>query len=162
MRRCLALMTTLLLPLCATSLRGERRGQEQGRSSSGLQRVPVAAGSRTNPFEGDKGAVRAGQKLFRRHCAECHGDDARGGGEGPPLDSNRVQRAASGDLFWFLTNGDLGAGMPSWSRLPDARRWQLVSFLKTLRDSSPPAPSGGAGWGGARRDVTSEPRAVWA
>ena len=78
-------------------------------------------------------------KLFRRHCAECHGEDAAGRGKAPPLVSERVQGAPPGDLFWFLTNGNLGAGMPSWSRLPDARRWLLVSFLKTLR--SPPDPT---------------------
>jgi len=138
MSRRLALLT-LLLPLAATLLRAERRGHE-GKGSWGLERVPVAAASRANPFEGDPVAVRAGHKLFLRHCAGCHGDDAWGGGEGPPLYSRRVQRAASGDLFWFLTNGDLGAGMPSWSRLPDARRWQLVSFLKSLHDSDPPTP----------------------
>jgi len=38
----------------------------------------------------------------------------------------------AGALFWFL-NGNLKHGMPpSWSRLPDERRWQLVSYLKSL------------------------------
>jgi len=37
----------------------------------------------------------------------------------------------AGALFWFLY-GNLKHGMPSWSRLPDERRWQLVSYLKSL------------------------------
>jgi len=35
-------------------------------------------------------------------------------------------------LFWFLRNGNLRQGMPSWSGLPDQQRWQIVSFLKTV------------------------------
>ncbi len=40
--------------------------------------------------------------------------------------------APPGVLFWFLKNGNLKEGMPSWSRLPDQRRWQLVTYLQTL------------------------------
>jgi mono/diheme cytochrome c family protein len=131
MSRRLALMT-LLLSMCATIGLTEGSDEEPGRGATGLERAPAAAASWSNPFEGDPRAIRAGRKLFLRHCAECHGDDARGRGKAPPLVSHRVQGAPAGDLFWFLTNGDLGAGMPAWSRLPDARRWQLVSFLETL------------------------------
>jgi mono/diheme cytochrome c family protein len=80
----------------------------------------------------DPGAVAAGRKLYLRHCAECHGGDARGGPRAPSLDTRRVGEAAPGDLFWFLTNGSLRAGMPAWSRLPAAQRWQLTAYLKAL------------------------------
>jgi mono/diheme cytochrome c family protein len=80
----------------------------------------------------DPGEVLAGRKLYLRHCAECHGGDARGGPRAPSLDTHRVGEAAPGDLFRFLTNGSLRAGMPAWSRLPAARRWQLTAYLKAL------------------------------
>ena len=41
--------------------------------------------------------------------------------------------AKPGELQWLLTNGNLGKGMPSWSRLPEQQRWQLVAYLKTLQ-----------------------------
>jgi mono/diheme cytochrome c family protein len=137
MSRRLALMT-LLLPLYAPLGFTEGSAEESGKAATGLERAPAAAAFWSNPFEGEPRAIRAGRKLFLRHCAECHGDDARGRGKTPPLVSHRVQGAPAGDLFWFLTNGDLGAGMPAWSRLPDERRWQLVTFLKTL--AAPPGP----------------------
>ena len=34
---------------------------------------------------------------------------------------------------WLLTNGSMKNGMPSWSRLPEQQRWQIVSFLKSLQ-----------------------------
>jgi hypothetical protein len=42
-----------------------------------------------------------------------------------------VKNAAPGELFWFITNGDLNKGMPSWSQLPKQQRWQIVTFLES-------------------------------
>jgi len=81
----------------------------------------------------------AGQKLFRQHCSGCHGMDAKGTHYAPPLRSNEVAAMDTDALFRFVTNGDLRRGMPSWSRLPDERRWQIVAYLKSLRAPIPSA-----------------------
>ena len=94
--------------------------------------APLAARARANPYGGDTDAVRAGHKLFARHCTQCHGENGRGGRNAPPLDTVAVRGAAAGELFWLLTNGRLRAGMPAWSHLPDARRWQIVAFLNAF------------------------------
>lgn len=95
-------------------------------------RVPARVANLVNPFAGQVNAVRAGGKLFTRHCAECHGTDARGTDRGPALRVRAVEKANSGVLFWFLTNGNLARGMPAWSGLSPQRRWQLVSYLESL------------------------------
>jgi mono/diheme cytochrome c family protein len=87
---------------------------------------------RKNPLAESADAAAAGEILFRRNCASCHGEDARGVGKRPSLRTERVRRATDGELHWLLTNGNLGEGMPSWSRLPDAQRWQLIRFLRSL------------------------------
>lgn len=101
-----------------------------------LQRVPAKDRSRINPFAGDPDAAAAGGRIFVRHCAACHGAEAEGKQEGkrirPNLHSDRVRQATPGELFWLLTNGSQKNGMPSWSRLPEAQRWQVIRFLKTL------------------------------
>jgi mono/diheme cytochrome c family protein len=94
--------------------------------------APEPARKRANPYASQPDAVRAGRKLFARHCSECHGGQGAGGRNAPPLDTGTVQDASDGELFWMLTNGHLEAGMPSWSNLPEPRRWQIVSYLKTL------------------------------
>jgi mono/diheme cytochrome c family protein len=106
----------------------------------GLDSVPASTPAGANPFAGSRDAAAAGRKLFSRHCAECHGEDGQGGRRAPAVDSERVRQASPGALFWFLTNGRLAAGMPSWSRLPAARRWQIIDYLQ----SGSPA-GGGAG-----------------
>ncbi len=95
--------------------------------------VPEKDRLRPNPLAGDADAVAAGGKLFRQHCAACHGEDANGKGKKPSLHSEHVRGATEGELQWLLTNGSLKNGMPSWSRLPEAQRWQIVSYLKNLR-----------------------------
>ena len=97
-----------------------------------LAEVPEKDRVRANPFAGNADAVAAGGILFRKNCASCHGEDALGTGKRPSLRTERVRGATDGELHWLLTNGYLGEGMPSWSKLPDAQRWQLVRYLHSL------------------------------
>jgi mono/diheme cytochrome c family protein len=111
---------------------GGKQPKEAAALGSELARAPAAARSRTNPYAGHPEAVMAGKNLYQRHCTKCHGNDGRGRHKAPDLHSSVVQQAAPGTLFWFLKNGNLKEGMPSWSRLPDQQLWQLVSYLRTL------------------------------
>ena len=104
-----------------------------------LGRVPAKARSRNNPLAANSTAPVAGNKLFQQHCAECHGTDAAGGRKGPSLRAPEVQLASDGSLFWVLSNGVVRRGMPDWSKLPEAQRWQLVSYLKSLAANDAPA-----------------------
>lgn len=87
---------------------------------------------RHNPCAGDGDAVQAGNKLYHRYCSSCHGANATGLGRSPALHSPTVKSASPGALYWLLRNGSLKRGMPSWSYLPPAQRWQLVTWMKTL------------------------------
>lgn len=107
-----------------------------------LQKAPEKAARRSNPLENDAEALAAGRFLFEDHCSECHGDDAKGGRKGPNLRVAEVQNATPGTLFWLLTNGVVRKKMPSWSKLPELQRWQLVRFLKSRAvESVAPAES---------------------
>ena len=98
-----------------------------------IAQAPVKTRQWHNPYEAQPDAARAGEKLFLQYCAECHGSDARGIGSAVNLRSPAVQTATPGELAWFLRNGNLWRGMPSWSGLPEERRWQIVTYLKSLR-----------------------------
>ncbi len=98
-----------------------------------LKSVPEKDRVRVNPLSADPEAPAAGAKLFRQHCTPCHGKDANGKGKKPGLRSERMREATEGELQWLLTNGSMKNGMPSWSRLPEAQRWQLVRYLKSLQ-----------------------------
>jgi mono/diheme cytochrome c family protein len=99
---------------------------------SELNKVPAKVRARINPLQNDPNAVVAGQILFEDHCTECHGAAGTGGKKALSLRHPEVQNANDGTLFWLLTNGVAWKGMPVWSKLPEAQRWQLVRYLKSL------------------------------
>lgn len=96
----------------------------------GPAQAPASAQALQNPYAGQRDALLSGKKLFTRYCASCHRLDAQGRGKAPALDTPQVRNAPPGALFWFIKNGDLKRGMPSWSRLPDPQLWQLVTYLQ--------------------------------
>jgi mono/diheme cytochrome c family protein len=100
----------------------------EGRSL--LDRAPAKYASKSNPLEGDRDAEQAGAKLYARECAACHGTNRQGQGKAPALGRPDVLQAAPGAIFWVLRNGSLNRGMPSFAHLPEAQRWQIISFLR--------------------------------
>jgi mono/diheme cytochrome c family protein len=103
-------------------------------SSSRWEHVPTKDHARTNPLAGRADAAVAGALVYRDHCLQCHRGDAMGDGhKKPPLRSPRLRAATDGDIEWFLRQGDLGHGMPSWSSLPETQRWQLVAYLRSIQ-----------------------------
>jgi len=101
------------------------------RGDSLVGRAPAWAAEKQNPFEGSERAERAGAKLYAQQCASCHGSHRQGGKKAPPLTQPEVQKAAAGMLFWVLRNGSLHQGMPSFAHLPEAQRWQIVTYLQS-------------------------------
>lgn len=124
LKKSVCIAAFLLMPIFALSVSGD---------GTWINSVPQASRSRQNPLAADPSSVPAGGKLFQQHCASCHGGQAEGRGNRPNLRSEKIKGATPGELEWLLKNGSLRHGMPSWSRLPEVQRWQLVTFLKSLQ-----------------------------
>ncbi len=92
--------------------------------------VPYAAAS-----------IVQGEELYRAHCQVCHGVGGYGDGPAaaglprPPADLT-AQHAAdhtAGDLFWWVTHGIPGSGMPGFaSQIPPEARWDVINFVRAL------------------------------
>jgi len=102
-----------------------------GAQSLSFRNAPSSAAQMKNPYAGDAQAAAGGKKLYAQNCAQCHGNNLQGLGPAPSLVSPSVKSASSGELFWFITNGDLNKGMPGWSQLPKQQRWQIITFLES-------------------------------
>ena len=100
-----------------------------------FRNAPASVAETKNPYSGDASAAAGGKKLYAQNCAQCHGNNLQGMGPAPTLISSSVKNAKPGELFWFVTNGDLNKGMPSWSQLPKQQRWQIVAFLESKNES---------------------------
>lgn len=135
-----AVLVSISASFSLTQMNGHQRGSSL---YAALAAAPEAARARQNPFEGNTRDTAAGGKLFEQHCADCHGRKAGGTRRGPSLLTEEVQQAPPGALFWILTNGVVRHGMPVWSKLPEPERWQIVTFLESLRaHSTTPATTG--------------------
>lgn len=135
---CLALRFAIAVMLASTSLVGLASSlgaafRDDDSVETLIANIPQKARSKTNPVEKNPDAPLAGKKLFKQHCAECHGENANGTKRGPSLNVTELQQASSGELFWIITNGVVRHGMPSWSKLPEPQRWQIVTFLRGVK-----------------------------
>ncbi len=97
----------------------------------------------TNPLPASPATVTQGAALFHAHCVPCHGQTGRGDGPAaaalgaPPADltAEHVDDHTDGDIFWWLTYGMAGTAMPGFEHtLSDTERWQLIRFVRSLRD----------------------------
>ena len=94
--------------------------------------VPPDAARRVNPLIDRSETEAGGRKLFQQRCATCHGKDGRGSSKAPNLTRAEVQLQTDGALFWKISGGNARHGMPTFSFLPEAQRWQLVLHLRVL------------------------------
>jgi mono/diheme cytochrome c family protein len=101
-------------------------------------RAPEAVAAKPNPLAQKPRAAAGGKKLFLKNCAECHDKDGNGliKKHSADLQLPVVQQQSDGELFWKITNGNTGRGMPSFSKLPELERWQLVLFIRTLKPTT--------------------------
>ena len=95
--------------------------------------APASSHQSKNPYAGQPAAAAAGSRLYSANCGSCHGTGGVGTGNIPALSEGPTQSAPDGVVFWFITNGAVNNGMPSWASLPARQRWQIVTYLKSLK-----------------------------
>lgn len=122
--------------------------------SSGAQPglVPAPYRGVTPPaadFLMDPANLKAGQQLYQRHCAACHGETGRGDGlAGHTLalkpanlaDPRGVSQQPLIYWFWRVSEGGTaepfhsqGSIMPAWKyHLSEQERWRVIVFARSL------------------------------
>src|SRR6202795_2806461 len=100
--------------------------------------APASAKSERNPYQGQNAA--SGKAAFQLNCAACHGPTGEGSGNIPSLASGAAQGASDGELFWYITTGDVNNGMPSWQALPEEQRCEIVNYVRVLGAPKPGSP----------------------
>jgi mono/diheme cytochrome c family protein len=81
-----------------------------------------------------------GAVFYAEHCAMCHGPAGQGDGEmvldgrlqNPPPDFTLLSTASAQtplDYMQAITDGNMLAGMPPFSRYTDAERWNVTAYV---------------------------------
>ncbi|MGH9549593.1 MAG: PQQ-binding-like beta-propeller repeat protein, partial [Terriglobales bacterium] len=101
--------------------------------------------------------LSSGARIFREHCAQCHGGEGTGG-HGPALNRSGLKHG-DGDLAIYKVLRD---GVPDTSMvsvpLDFKERWQVVSYVRALQLKNPNEPSNAA----ASLDIRVGPESVLA
>ena len=94
-----------------------------------------------NPTPASADSIAAGQQLYRRYCASCHGANAEGG-QGNDLipaapdltDKDWKHGASDGEIFSVIKNGvppELNM-VPFADQIKDPDIWHIVNYVKSI------------------------------
>jgi len=109
----------------------------QTTSATSKWQAPPDAANTANSETQNPAAASIGRKRFMRACVTCHQEDGRGqAAAAANLRTSEAQAQSDGALFWKISNGNAKSGMPSFASLPETDRWDIVIFLRTLKNSS--------------------------
>lgn len=114
-----------------------------------------------NPVAADARSLANGRKYYAINCAVCHGDsgDANGNlrqlnaayGFSPPLLTDLTKGRSDGYLWGKIRNG--GPLMPSYNRIEEMDRWDVVNYMRGLQGKlAAPVPTGPLGLPGETGD----------
>ena len=113
-------------------------GEEQSEAKQKWT-APAGEAQKKNPVSADESSLAAGQKIYLRRCAACHGKT--GNGDGPDavdlgihpakFSDPGMREETDGALFWKITGGK--KPMPDYGRrLSPTDRWNVINYLRTL------------------------------
>jgi len=81
-----------------------------------------------------------GGRLFVKHCATCHGEQAKGGLALALQQEDLLKNASDSYLFETLVTGRGNAGMPAWENLTDEQVYAVVKYLRSWFPYAPEVP----------------------
>jgi mono/diheme cytochrome c family protein len=110
-----------------------------GDSMSDKWLSPASSTAMKNPIASTQQSIAAGQKIYSKTCAMCHGKT--GDADGPAvielnihpakLSDPQLATESDGSLFWKITTGK--KPMPAYGkRLSETDRWHLINYIRTL------------------------------
>lgn len=95
--------------------------------------VMAAPAAAQSPLDGlSAGDLADGERLFRIHCARCHGIDGAGG-EGSNLARARLKYAPDDEALIEVIGGGIpGTGMPAIWSIDDDQKTRVAGYVRTL------------------------------
>ncbi len=114
-------------------------------SNSPMPGTVDSMSSLANPAAADERSLLNGRKYYQINCAVCHGEagDANGAlkalnpayGFPPSLLTDAAKGRSDGYIWGMMRNGR--GLMPSYNRIEEADRWDVVNYLRGLQGKYP-------------------------
>jgi|SRR5579883_1705495 len=99
--------------------------------------LPAEAKALKNPLTATPEHLQAGERLYKKNCAMCHGVNGKPmmtGANGPTnLTAPAMDSMRDGEIFYVITHG-MKPGMPAMEKaLNETERWEVVLWTRDLR-----------------------------
>ena len=112
-----------------------------------------------NPTAPTEASLINGRKLFQINCSPCHGEAGLGNGPatkwgipGINLTMDHTKGVADGYIFGMIRNGR--GAMPTYNRIEEMGRWDVVNYVRGLQGTLPQkVPVGPVGYPGQTGDA---------
>lgn len=99
----------------------------------------------SNPTPMSEASLANGRKYFQINCAVCHGNGGNGDGTAVkygmipmPIVTELTKARSDGYLFAIMRNGR--GAMPTYNRIEEHDRWDVVNYLRALQGLAPTVP----------------------
>ena len=141
----------LAVALFTVPLRAVQRGGKDATTTTTttttITTTTTTAAKLKNPVKSSAESIAAGEKVYKKYCKFCHGDDAKGNGALAPkgthppdlTDVKWDHGSTDGDIFASIRDGigpkfdmDTFEGTLSVQDM-----WNVVNFIKTLSAKKP-------------------------
>ena len=114
-------------------------------SSQPMPATVDSMSSLQNPVQPDARSLDNGRKYFQINCAVCHGEAGDGNGTlkqlnpaygfPPSLLTDQAKGRSDGYIWGMMRNGR--GLMPTYNRIEEADRWDVVNYLRGLQGKYP-------------------------
>ncbi len=121
---------------------GARTPQDHQHPVQGGAHHHPQAARLNNPVPVNAKSIAAGQALYQKQCAGCHGDTGKGDGAmgeeltPPPSnlsDADWKHGATDGEIFTVIRDGVKATGMKPFARkMTTHQLWDVVNYVRSL------------------------------
>lgn len=138
MRRALLFLSAVLLITFGAALAQQK---DNSQAEQAPAPIPEADAAKKNPVKSTSEGLTEARKLFKYHCAMCHGEN--GDGKGDLADSMKlslhdwrdpqsISKYTDGALFYIITNGRGKMVGGEGDRTKEEVRWNLVNLVRSF------------------------------
>jgi mono/diheme cytochrome c family protein len=137
-----AVFIAVLSTCLSTALAARTQQAHDHPAEGGAHHHPQAAKIK-NPVAPSAASIAAGQVLYQRQCAGCHGDTGQGDGsmgdELNPKPSNLADAdwkhgSTDGEIFTVIRDGVKSTGMKPFGRkMTTHQLWDVVNYVRSFR-----------------------------
>jgi mono/diheme cytochrome c family protein len=115
-----------------------------------LAPIPAADADKKNPVKPTPEGLAEAKRLYKYHCAMCHGDQGDGKGDLAVdmklglkdwRNPDSLAKMTDGELFYIITNGRVKMTGGEGDRTKETTRWNLVNLVRSYSAKPAEAPA---------------------